>query len=138
MAHKTNDITNKRIGTYGANRARVKELLDKGYRVPEIARILPISRQRVHILAKAVSGEEYTGSVYPKMKPCQTITENETHYFMAYGHKEDRCPAHRRHQQLCDNCQSLYSSSGRSTTCTRCRKNAYAKRYHQLLRQGKL
>lgn len=57
MANK-NDIKQ-----YGDNRARVKELLDKGYRVPEMARILPISRQRIHILAKAVGGED-TPQVY--------------------------------------------------------------------------
>ena len=126
MANK-NDIKQ-----YGDNRARVKELLDKGYRVPEMARILPISRQRIHILAKAVGGEDYTSSIYPKMKPCQTITEGETHYFMAY--KEDRCPVHRRHRQSCSKCGTQYSTAGRTTECARCRKNEYARQHYSQTR----
>jgi|TARA_R110000824_G_scaffold260165_2_gene448814 hypothetical protein len=137
MANETNDIKRPH-GLYGDNRARVKELLDKGYRVPEITRILPISRQRIHVLAKEVSGDEYTGRVYPKMKPCQTIREGEGHYFVAYGHKEDRCPVHRMHQQMCVKCDSLYSTSGISETCPKCRRNAYAIKYYKLQREGKL
>ena len=117
MANK-NDIKQ-----YGDNRARVKELLDKGYRVPEMARILPISRQRIH-----------TSSVYPRMKPCQTITEGESHYFMAYGYKEDRCPVHRRHSQPCARCGTQYSTAGRTTECARCRKNEYARQHYSQTR----
>ena len=126
MANK-NDIKQ-----YGDNRARITEMLDKGYRVPEMARILPISRQRIHILAKAVGGEDYTSSVYPRMKPCQTITEGESHYFMAYRYTEDRCPVHRRHSQSCDQCGNQYSTSGRTTTCSKCKKNAYARRRYSM------
>ena len=128
MANK-NDIKQ-----YGDNRARVKEMLDKGYRVPEMARILPISRQRIHMLAKAVGGEDYTSSVYPKMKPCQTVSEGESHYFMAYGYKEDRCPVHRRHRQSCSKCGTQYSTAGRTTECARCRKNEYARQHYSQTR----